>query len=73
MTSIYLSLNTVKQKRMSRFVDGIVQINSSGKITRSVDWDFVFSPFHNTAKPAHVVTFIKQSPVLKDNLFLILS
>jgi len=27
----------------------------------------------NTVKPAHVVTSIKQSPVLKDHTFLVLS
>jgi len=32
-----------------------------------------FSVEYNTVKAAHAVTSIKQSPVLKDNLFLILS
>ena len=30
-------------------------------------------PFHNTVKPANTVISIKQSPVFKDDIFLVLS
>jgi hypothetical protein len=41
--------------------------------TDDIVYQIILSLFNNTVKPAHLVTSIKKSPVLKDHLFLALS